>query len=122
MFHISWDGEIRPSTDVQGDVLIKISNNTVPGLILPEIVYNVKRKIGCIFIENHNSVSLDLQRGQTIGVVTSCVVRQEDPGQQSEKRKEYMKSVTGRCNSAETGKGGTSVEDVEKVEKAGQKI
>ena len=57
-------------TKIQGDVLIEISDNTVPGIILPEIVYNVKRKIGCIFIENHNSVSLDLQQGQTIGVVS----------------------------------------------------
>ena len=68
MFHTSWDGEIRPghtNRDIQGDVLIKISDNTVPGLILPEIVYHDKRKIGCIFIENNNSVSLDLQRGQT---------------------------------------------------------
>ena len=77
---------VQTNRDIQGDVLIKISDNTVPGLILPEIVYNVKRKLGCIFIENHNSVSLDLQRGQTIGVVTSCVVTQEDLGQQSEKR------------------------------------
>ena len=58
------------------------------GLRLPEIVYNVKRKLGCIFIENHNSESLYLQRGQTIGVVTSCIVKQEELGQQPEKLKE----------------------------------
>ena len=58
---------VQKNCDVHGDVVIEISDNTMPGLILPEIVYNVKRKIGCIFIENHNSVSLDLQRGQTIG-------------------------------------------------------
>ena len=61
---------VQTSQEIQGDVLVETSDNTVTGLILPEIVYNVKRKIGCIFIENHNSVSLDLQRGQTIGVVT----------------------------------------------------
>ena len=65
---------IQTNKEIQGDVLIETSDNTVPGLILPEIVYNVKRKIGSIFIENHNSVSLDLQRGQTIGMVSSCVV------------------------------------------------
>ena len=53
---------VQTNRDIQGDVLIKINNNTVPGLILPEIIYNVKNKIGCIFIDNHNSVSLDLQR------------------------------------------------------------
>ena len=97
--------------------LVKISNNTVPGLILPEIVYNVKRKKGCIFIENHNSVSSDLQRGETIGVVT-----QEDLGQQSENRKENRQSVTGRSKSTITCIGSASVENTEKVEKAGQKV
>ena len=63
------------------------------GLILPEIVYNVKKKLGCIFKENHNSESLDLKRGQTIGLVTSCIVMQEEQGQRPEKRKEDMQSV-----------------------------
>ena len=83
---------VQTNRDIQRDVLIKISDNTVPGLIQPEIVYNFKRKLGCIFIENHNSVSLDLQRGQTIGVVKSCVVTQEELGQ---KRKENTQCVTG---------------------------
>ena len=87
---------VQTNHNIQGDVLDEISNNTVPGLILPEIVYNVKRKIGCIFIENHNSVSLDLQRGQTIGVVTSCIVTQEDLGQQCEKRNEITQGLTGQ--------------------------
>ena len=94
----------------------------MPVLILPEIVYYLKRKIVCIFIENHISVSLDLQRDQNIGVVTPCVVTKEDLGQQSEKHRENRQSVTGCSNSAETFIGGASVEDVEKVEKAGQKI
>ena len=38
---------------VMGDIFIDISNKTVPGLILPEIVYNVIQKLGCIFKENH---------------------------------------------------------------------
>ena len=46
-------------TGIKGNVLIKISDKTV----MPEIVYNVKKKLGCIFIENHNSESLDLKRG-----------------------------------------------------------
>ena len=88
--------------EIQGNVLVKISDKTVTGLILPEIVYNVKRKLGCIFIENHNSESLDLQRGQTIGVVTSCIVKQEEIGQQSEERKEDTQRVTGQSNCVET--------------------
>ena len=78
----------------QGDVLVEISENTATGLILPEIVYKIKRKLGCIFLENHNSEPLDLQRGQTIGVVTSFVVMQEELGQQPEKRKEDTQCVT----------------------------
>ena len=58
------------------------------GLILPKIVNNVKKKLGCIFVENHNSETLELKRGQTIGLVTSCVVTQEELGQQPEKCKE----------------------------------
>ena len=51
-----------------GDVSIEISDKTVTGLILLQIVCNVKKKLGCIFIENHNSERLDLKRGQTIGL------------------------------------------------------
>ena len=36
---------VHTNHNIQGDVLIEISNNTVPGLILPEIVYYVKRKM-----------------------------------------------------------------------------
>ena len=58
------------------------------GLILPESIYNVKRKLGCNFIENRNSEPLDLQRGHTIGLVTSCAVTQAVLGQRLEKFKE----------------------------------
>ena len=85
------------------------------GLILPEIIYNVKKKLGCIFIENHNSEPLDLQRQQTIGFATSCVVTQEELGQRPEKHKENTQSVTGQMNDAETGIGSVSVENVEKA-------
>ena len=36
---------VQTNREIQGDVLIETSDNTVPGLILPDIVYNVKRKI-----------------------------------------------------------------------------
>ena len=107
--------------EIQGDVLVKISDKTVLGLILPEIVYNVKRKFCCTFIDNHNSESLNLQRGQTIGVVTSCVVKQEELGQQPEKRKENTHCVAGRRSCTETSIGSTSAVNPEKVEKAGRK-
>ena len=112
---------VQTNCDIQGDVLIKIRDKTVPGLIPPEIVHNVKRKLGCIFKENHNSVSLDLQRGQSIGVMTSCVVTQEELGQQSERHKEDTQCVTGQSNCVETHIGGARVGNTEKVEKAGQK-
>ena len=66
MLHPGWDREVHPCTtirDIKEDVLVKISNETVTGLILPEMVYNVKKNLGCTFIENHNSEPLDLQRG-----------------------------------------------------------
>ena len=37
---------VQTNHDIQGDVLVEISDKTVPGLILPEIVYKVKRKLG----------------------------------------------------------------------------
>ena len=86
---------VQTNREIQGDVLVKISNKIMLGLILPEIVFKVKRKLGCIFIENHNSESLYLQRGQTIEKVTSCVVKQEELGQQPEKRKENMHCAAG---------------------------
>ena len=69
---------VRTNQGITGDVLIEISNKTVTGLILPKIVYNFKKKLGCIFIENHNSKLLELKRGHMIGLVTSCVVMQAE--------------------------------------------
>ena len=61
--------------------------------MLPEIVYNVKNKLGCIFVENHNLESVLLKRGQTVGLVTSCVVMQEEQGKTSAVHNEVMQSV-----------------------------
>ena len=80
----------------------------MPGLILPEIVYNVTRKLGCIFKENHNSESLYLQKGQTIGVVTSCIVKQEELDQQPEERKKNTHCVAGLSYCRENSIGGAS--------------
>ena len=83
------------------------------GLILPEIVYTVKKKLGCIFIENHDSKPLELKRGQTIGLVTSCVVMQDEQGQLLEKRKEDTQSITGRRNDIDTRIGSANGENRE---------
>ena len=56
---------MQTNLGVTEDFLIEISDKMVPGLVLPEIVYNVKKKLGCIFEENHNSEPLMLKRGQT---------------------------------------------------------
>ena len=64
---------MQTNRGVTGDVLNEISDKTVPGLVLPKIVYNVKKKLGCIFVENHNSEPLMLKRGQTIELVTSFI-------------------------------------------------
>ena len=106
---------VQMNNEIQRDVLVKINDKTVTGIILPEIVYNFKKKLGCIFIENHNSEPLVLQRGQTIGFVTSCVVTEEELGQQPEKHKENTQSVTGRINDAKIRIGGPSVGNAEKT-------
>ena len=45
---------VQTNPGVTGEVLIEISDKTDPGLVLPEIVYNVEKKLGCSFVENHN--------------------------------------------------------------------
>ena len=57
--------------------MIEISDKTIPVLVLPEIVCNIKKKLDCIFVENNNSDSTALKRRQAIGLVTSRVVTQE---------------------------------------------
>ena len=109
---------VQTNSGVTGDVLIEISNKTVPGLVLPETIYNVKKKLGCIFVENHNSEPLLLKRGQAIGLVTSYVVMQAEQGQTQEMCKEDTQSITGRSNDTDTWIGGSSEGD---AEKAGQK-
>ena len=106
---------VQTNHGVTGDVLIEISDKTIPGLLLPEIVYNVKKKLGCIFVENHNSEPLMLKRGQMIGLVTSCVVTQDEQGQTQEVFKEDTQSVTGQSNDTDTCIGGASVWDTEKA-------
>ena len=56
-----------------------------------------------------------LQRGQTIWFVTSWVVTQEELGQQPEKQKENMQSVTGWINDVDTCNVGASVGNTEKA-------
>ena len=106
---------VQTNCEIKGDVLIKISDKTVMGLILPEIVYNVKKKLGCIFIENHNSEPLELKREQMIGKVTPCIVTQAEQGQLLKKLKEDMQSVTGWSNDMDTRICGASGENAEKA-------
>ena len=67
---------VQTNCGITGDVLIEISNKTVTELLLPEIFYNFKKKLGCIFIENHNAEPIELKRGLTIGLVTSAYTAQ----------------------------------------------
>ena len=52
---------VQRNGEITGEVLIEISDNTIPGLVLPQIVYNIKKKLGCIFVENSNSESMVLK-------------------------------------------------------------
>ena len=58
---------MQMNPEITGEVLIEISEKTIPGLVLPEIFYNIKKKLGCIFVKNHNSESMMLKTGQTLG-------------------------------------------------------
>ena len=73
---------VQTNRGVTGEVLIEIGHKTVLELILLE------KKLGCIFVENHNSKTIILKRGQLIGLVTSCIVTQEEQGQLPVKHKE----------------------------------
>ena len=89
---------VQTNQEIAGEVLIKVNDKTIPGLVLPEVVYNIKKKLGWIFAENHNSESTVLKRGQTVGLVTSCVVTQEEQGPTQVVRNEVMQSITGTSN------------------------
>ena len=77
------DIPVQMGREKTGEVLIKTSDKTVPGLGLPDIVYSVKRKLGWIFVEYHNPDSIVLKQGQTIGLVMSCKMTPKKQGQAS---------------------------------------
>ena len=106
---------VQTNWEITGYVLIKISDKTIPRLVLPEIIYNIKKKLGCIFVENHNSESMVLKRGQTIGLVMSCIVTQEKQDQTPAKHSDATQSVTGTSKDMDTHIGGSSVGDEEKA-------
>ena len=83
---------VQTNREITGEVLIEISDKTIPRLVLPEIVNYIKKKLGCVFVENHNSESMVLKKGQTIGLVTSFVMTQEDQGQKSLERNDTCKA------------------------------
>ena len=68
---------VQTNLEITGEVLIELSDKTIPKLVLPEIVYNIKKKLGCIFGKNHISESMVLKRGQTIGLVRCKVKHQQ---------------------------------------------
>ena len=111
-------GKYIPSTDESGDYrrgLIKVNYKTIPGLVLPEVVYNIKKKLGQIFEENHNLESMVLKRGQTVGLVMSCVVTQEEQGQIPVACNEVKQRVMGTSNDTDTRIEGASRENAEKA-------
>ena len=65
---------VQMNRGITGEVLIEIGDKTIPRLVLPEIVYNIN-------VENHNLESMMVKRGPTVGLVTSCIVMQEEQGQ-----------------------------------------
>ena len=49
---------VQTNCEITGEVLIEISDKTIPRLVLPEIVYNIKKKLDCICVENIITLSL----------------------------------------------------------------
>ena len=41
---------VQTNQEIQGDVIVETNDRTVAGLILPEIVYSVRKKLGCVFV------------------------------------------------------------------------
>ena len=106
----------QTNREIIGEILIEIGDKkTIPGLMLPEIVYSIKKKLGCIFVENHNLESMVLKRGQSMGLLTSCVVTQEEKGQTPTEHSHAIQSFTGTSNDTDTRIGGSSEGDVEKA-------
>ena len=60
---------VQTNCENTGEALIEICDTTIPGVVLPEIAYNIKKKLVCKIVENHNSESMVLKRGQTVGLV-----------------------------------------------------
>ena len=58
---------VQTNCKITGEVLFEISDNTFPRLVLPEIVYHIKKRLDCICVENHNSECMVLKRGQRVG-------------------------------------------------------
>ena len=72
---------VQTSHEIMREVLIKTSDKTIPGLVLVDIVYNIEKKLECIFVENHNPESILLKQGQTIGI--SDIMRSDAKGARS---------------------------------------
>ena len=113
---------VQTSHEIKGEVLIKISDKTIPGLVLPDVVYDIKKKLGCIFVVNHNPESILLKQGQTIGLATSCVVAQKEQGQAPVECRDTRQSVIGRSNDTENPIGGTSGGSTEKAGQIAESI
>ena len=67
---------VQTNRQITGEVLIEISDKNLLRFMLPEIVYNITKKLDSMFVENNTSEPIVLKRGQTVGLGTSCVVTQ----------------------------------------------
>ena len=84
------------------------------------IVYSVKKKLGCIFLENHISECILLKPGQTVEVVTSCIVKLVDEVQQPVWRDDTTQSTMKRLKTPVLE--GASVERAEKTDQAAESL
>ena len=44
---------VQTNQEITGEVLIEVNDKTIPGLVMPEVIYNIKKKLGWIYAENH---------------------------------------------------------------------
>ena len=52
---------VQINCEITRDILIEISDKTIPGLVLHAIVHNIRKKLGCLFVDNHSSKSMGLK-------------------------------------------------------------
>ena len=72
--------------------MVEPSDRTVTGLVLPDILDNMKKKMRCIFAENHSPECIQLTN---VGIMTSCLIADKSESDQLRMQNDAKQSVMG---------------------------